>query len=78
MKVKTVINAKIIFETDKYQSLYYSPGSENKILTVNEIAEIMRAGKYELSEVLRNDLMNDQELYLIVKHKPDENEKRNK
>jgi len=65
--MKTVINAKIIIETDQYQGVCFTGDTAVEMLTMQKIADIIRSGKFEILEVLRNDLMNDQEIILVIK-----------
>ncbi len=66
--MKTVINAKIIFETDHYQDLYFTGDIGHEILTIRKMAEALKYGHYQLTEVLTNELMRDAEITLVVKH----------
>ena len=71
--MKTVINAKIIFITDKNDIQFWSAnfnGPVNiELLTMQKVAEVIKSGDFEIFDVLRNELMNDQEITIVMRHK---------
>lgn len=70
--MKTTFKAKIVFEIDKYVSLYYTKANGGKkILTLDKIKDVINNEKCDI-EMIAGELGTDNESTIIITHKNNE------
>jgi len=62
--MKTTIKAKVVFDSDKYQSVY-SADTDKKMLTLEKMKQVINKKKCDI-EMIAGELGSDNEPTLII------------